>query len=307
MGTMTKKNIFITGGSGFIGKNLNEYLAGSYNLFSPSHKELDLLDESSVVNFVKKNNIHIIINCANIGGGRDTTHVKDVVHTNLRMFFNIMKCSDIVKKVIHFGSGAEYDKSKPIIDVREEDSKKSIPKDDYGFYKYVCSRFIEKSKNIICLRLFGVYGKHENYLFKFISNAIVKNLLHMPIFIKQNTIFDYLYIDDLMYMIKYFIEHEGPEHIYNATRGEKIDLKTIAEMINSVSDYTSEVTVLNPGFNNEYSSNNDKIVKVIKDIQFTPHKQAIRKLYLWYKEHIKEIDQNEVRKDPYINIISVKK
>ena len=38
------KNILITGGSGFIGKNLREQLQGKYNIYAPSHSELELLD-----------------------------------------------------------------------------------------------------------------------------------------------------------------------------------------------------------------------------------------------------------------------
>lgn len=55
--------------------------------------------------------------------------------------------------MIHFGSGAEYDKSKPIVKVKETDFGKVIPKDEYGFFKYICSKYIEKTDKIICLRI----------------------------------------------------------------------------------------------------------------------------------------------------------
>ena len=72
---------------------------------------------------------------------------------------------------------------------------------DYGFSKYLISQYIEKSDNCVCLRLFGVFGKYEDYEYKFISNAIVKNLLQMPIRIRQNVYFDWLYINDLMKIV----------------------------------------------------------------------------------------------------------
>ena len=64
-----KRRIFVTGGGGFIGKNFQEYFSEKYCIFSPSHKELDLLDEKAVFEFVNKNKIDIIVHCANVGEG----------------------------------------------------------------------------------------------------------------------------------------------------------------------------------------------------------------------------------------------
>jgi len=40
--------ILITGGSGFIGRNLAEQLASTYEVLAPSSAELDLLKEQAV-------------------------------------------------------------------------------------------------------------------------------------------------------------------------------------------------------------------------------------------------------------------
>ena len=47
------------------------------------------------------------------------------------------------------------------------------------------------------LRLFGVFGRHEDYAIRFISNAICKTLFDLPITLRQNRTFSYLYVDDL--------------------------------------------------------------------------------------------------------------
>lgn len=48
--------------------------------------------------------------------------------------------------------------------------------------------------------------------------------------------------------------------IYNATSGEeyKIDLLTIANIVNNLSDFKSSIIILNKGLNNEYTSSNEK-------------------------------------------------
>lgn len=179
--------ILIIGANGFIGRHLCEHLVKNsiYTLLTPDSKTLNIANEKSVDSYMDEKAPDIIINCANRGGGRDSGN-ENIIHENLRMFFNIVKHSDKVSKIIHFGSGAEYSKHKSIVDAKEEDADIAMPLDEYGFYKAVCSKFIEKSDNNLNLRIFGCYGEYENYEFKFISNAIVKNLLHLPITINKN-------------------------------------------------------------------------------------------------------------------------
>lgn len=298
-------NIFITGGNGFIGSHLKEYLQKgyTYSVFIPSSQELNLSSELDVEKYIKQNKIDIIVHLANKGGGRDTMDMKNVAEYNLRMFFNIAKHEKNVQKIISFGSGAEYGKHKPIVNAVEDEYLQELPFDEYGFYKSITSRYIEKSDNIIQLRLFGVYGEYENYLYKFISNAVVKNLLHLPIIINQNVFFDYIYIKDLLKIIDYFLFNNAKDKIYNASKGEKIDLVSLANIINEVSEHKSEIVILNSGLNNEYTSNNQKILKELKELKFTPHKEAISNLYIYFKNNLKNLDIKTIKEDYYLRNI----
>jgi nucleoside-diphosphate-sugar epimerase len=296
-------NIFITGSNGFIGSHLKEYLQNNYTnytIFIPSSKELDLANEIAVDDYILSNKIDIIIHLANRGGGRDTVGMKNVTEYNLRIFFNIAKHEKNVKKIISFGSGAEYAKHKPIIDAKEDDYLDMQPLDEYGFYKFITSRYIEKSDNIIQLRIFGAYGEYENYRFKFISNAIVKNLLHLPIVINKNVYFDYIYIDDLVKMIDWFIHNVPKKKIYNVTTGQKIDLISLANLVNETSDFKSDIRVLNDGFNNEYTSSNQRLMKEIGGFQFMSHQEAIKKMRKYFSENLEDLDRESIINDPYL-------
>ena len=300
-------NIFITGSNGFIGTHLKEYLNknySKYNLFTPSSKELDLVNEEEVDNYILGNKIDIIIHLANKGGDRTTVDMKNVTEYNLRIFFNIAKHEKNVKKIISFGSGAEYSKHKPIVDAHEEDYLDAQPLDEYGFYKSITSKYIEKSDNIVQLRIFGAYGEYENYRFKFITNAIVKNLLKLPIVINKNVYFDYIYINDLLKMIDWTIHNESKEKIYNATTGIKIDLITLANLVNETSDFKSEIKILNDGLNNEYTSNNERIMKELKNFEFTSHKKAIQKMREYFKANLEKLDKESIINDPYLKEIN---
>lgn len=297
--------ILIIGANGFIGKHLREYFLNesSYSLLSPDSKTLNLMDETSVDTYISMTQPDIIINCANRGGGRDSGN-ENIIHDNLRMFFNIVKHSDKVSKIIHFGSGAEYGKHKSIVDVKEEDADRALPLDEYGFYKSVCSKFIEKSDNNLNLRVFGCYGEFENYEFKFISNAIVKNLLHLPITINKNVFFDYIYIEDLVKIVDYFLKNSTRHKVYNVTTGMKIDLLSLAKLVNETSDFTSEIKVINEGLNNEYTSINDRLMDEIGAFEFTPHREAIIRMRNYYRSILDQIDRKKIEADPYLQLCS---
>jgi len=291
------KNVLITGGAGFIGRNLQEYLKGKFNIFAPSQAELDLLDTESVEKYISDHNIEVVINCA--AYGIYGVEIQNIVSRNLKMFFNIIRNLDKVEKIIQLGSGAEYDRSRPIIRIKEEDFDQRIPKDDYGFYKYICSKYIEENDKIVCLRLFGVYGKYDAD-FKFIPSTIIKNLLKQNTTINQNIILDYLYIDDLMLIVEYFILNKPKFKMYNVVSDQSIDLITICNIINEISDYKSKITVLKGELNNEFTGDNTRLKNEIPNLKFTDYKKGIEKLFRYYKENLGKIDKDTITKDRYL-------
>ncbi len=293
------ETIFITGSSGFIGRNIVEFFENDYNILAPPHKELDLLSQEDVNEFFDDNDIDYVIHCANLGGNRKAIDSPDIVEKNTRMFFNIVENSTKYKKLIHLGSGAEYSKDSMPPKVTEDYLGTVIPKDYYGFSKYIISKYIENTENIYCLRLFGVFGRYEDYEFKFISNSILKNILEMPITIMQNVYFDWIYIDDLLNIINYFIENKPSKNIFNASTGKKTDLITISNIINENSDFKSDINIINEGLNKEYSANNDRLMNEIKNYKFKSMEEAIKELFNYYKSNIDIINCEIVIEDPY--------
>jgi GDP-L-fucose synthase len=300
-------NILVTGSKGFIGRHLTEYLiySSDHKVYAPSSNELNLLDEHKLDKYIELNNINFIIHAANKGWKRKASTMKNVVEYNLRMFFNLAKHEKELTGLINFGSGAEYGKNKPIINALEEDALFKFPLDEYGFYKSIISRYIDKSDNMINFRIFGCYGEYENYKFKFISNAIIKNLLHLPIVINQNVFFDYIYVHDLIKIISFFINNKAKFKNYNLTTGKKIDLITLSNIINNISDFKSEIVILNDGLNNEYTSDNRRILKELGNFKFTEYNNAIEKMIRYYESIINRVDKNEIIQDEYLKYCKI--
>src|SRR5260221_1689805 len=289
--------ILITGGTGFVGRNLAEGLRDKYSVFTPTHEELDVENFSYVEKYITAHKIDIIIHAALQGG--DT-----VLETMLIMFASILRNAGKVDKIIYFGSGAEYAKIRDLKKVKEEEIGKYIPKDNYGLGKYICNQLASNEKKIINLRLFGIYGKYENYLFKFISNSIAKNLLGLPIQIKQDVLFDYLYIDDLIPVVEYFLNHQSPYRDYNITPNKSITLKEICEIINEITKIPSKISIGNKKQNFIYTGDDARILKTIPNLHFTSYEDGIGKLFSYHKDNIKKLDRNALIKDDYLARVS---
>lgn len=278
--------IFITGGTGFIGRNLKEQLSNRYSISAPTHEELELLDEGAVFQFLKEKKFDVVIHTANWNATRNSKkEPSKVLSNNLRMFFNIVRYREYFGKMILFGSGEEYDRKYWIPKMQEEYFDTYVPGDDSGFSKYIMSKYTQGEDNILELRLFGVFGKYEDWEIRFISNACCKTIWNLPITIKQNVFFDYLYIDDLVKITEWFLRHEAHEKVYNVCTGRTYDLLTLARKILEIANKDLEIKIFNPGLGREYSGDNSRLIKEIGRFPFKDIDSCISELYSWYFSH----------------------
>lgn len=287
--------LLITGSKGFIGKNLAEWFQNQYVIKTPDRRELDLLDSSAVEAYLEKEKFDIIIHAANTNNTRNTSVTSDeVLDRNLRMFFNLERCNAHYGRMYYFGSGAEYDMRYYMPDMMEDYFGTNIPQDAYGFSKYIMSKTSERNNNVYDLRLFGVYGKYEEWERRFISNAICRALKGKDITIQKNVYFDYLWIDDLCRIMEWFVENEPAYKQYNICRGSRIDLYSLACVIREILNFDCEIIVREQGWKPEYTGNNQRMLKEIGNFQFTGFKESIYCLCEFYKAHIDAIDENKL-------------
>ncbi len=291
------KKVLITGGSGFIGRNLVEYLGDRYNISAPGSAELDLLDEHAVRDFLRSGGFNAVVHAATTRSNRSVGAPSDMLDRNCRMFFNLARNQALFGKMLHFGSGAEYSRECLPTLVKETYFDTRVPRDAYGFSKYICAKYAERADNIVVLRLFGVFGKYEAWAVRFISNACARVVKGLPIVIRQNVAFDYLYIGELAKLTAWFVENKPRHKAYNVCRGRTFTLQELAQMVAAASGRSPAIIVRNQGMAAEYSGDNTRLLDEIGGYEFREMSECVSELYEWYEAHASEIDAVQLRFD----------
>lgn len=293
-----KENVLITGAgpNGITGKLIKEKLADEYTVIAPSSKELDLTNDEMVNSFFENNKIDYVIHCATFRPLHNTTShfVDDILESNLRMYFSLARQSNRLKKMIYFGSGAEFDKTSAIIDIKEEAFGRSIPKDQYGLGKYIMNLNTRTSNNIYNLRLFGTINPLERYTKNVVSNICVKAISGDKISLRKNCMFSFVDMDDVILLVKRMLREDLCFHDYNITSGKNYSLADIAEIISKISAKRNPVIFENEGLNLEYTGSNERIISQFTNFQFTDISVSLKKVYDFYLQNQSAIDFENV-------------
>lgn len=283
----------MTGGNGFIGKNIAEsFLAQKYEIFAPRSCELDLIDTDCVDEYFRDKEFDVVIHSATKPGHRNAKDLTNLFESNVKMFENLVKHKDKYGKFINFGSGAIYNTSKDIINATEEQRYDSVGEKDHDRCKITIAKRIDELENFVDFNIFGIFGKYEDWEIRFISNAICKVLYDLPITLRQNRRFSYLYVEDLMPILEFFIENDAKYKSYNIVPDEKTTLLDIAELVRKTSGKDLSIDVANQGWGFDYTGDNSRLKEEkLLNIHFTKLEQSVSALYHYYESIIDKINK----------------
>lgn len=231
-------NILITGGGGYVGKVFYEHFKTKYNISLLTRKEANLTDLKQVKNFFDGKYFDVVIHCAIVGGGRLDEDIPSVLDDNLKMYYNLLECENHFNKLIHFGSGAETQES------------------FYGWSKKIIHNSIQDKDKFYNVRILNVFDENE-LDYKFIKTNIKKYINKQDIEIFQNKFMDFFYMKDLVTLVKYYIDNNGPK-VIDCCYNYSPTLYDVAQIINNLDNYKVNINFkkwdMAPPFNGTFNN-----------------------------------------------------
>ena len=153
--------ILITGAGGFLGQYLAKELA-DYDVCAFTRQQLNLADANAVQQHFSVVKYDAVIHCG--ASGRNTPMAEDwnIVSNNLASIINLMTHRHKFGQLINIGTGAEFDVSLPIDNVKEDEIFNRSPRQSYGLSKNMIARYLSEQPNCFTLRLFGCFDSSED-------------------------------------------------------------------------------------------------------------------------------------------------
>jgi UDP-glucose 4-epimerase len=281
--------VLITGASGFIGRNLADWLEPRHETAAPARRELDLLDEASVRAYLERRGFDAVIHAAAEGVSRHGAG-PDVFRNNREMFFNLARNEASFGRLIFLSSGAVYDQTHWHARMREDEFGAHVPSDDYGFSKYVCAQAVDRLREAYELRVFGVFGRYEDWRVRFISNTCCRVLWDRAVEIRRNSRFDYLDVEDLCRAVECCLEKDLRHRHYNLSSGVATELTAVVSKVAAIAGKPVPITVRDSEAGPEYSGDNSRLVDELSGWRPRPLDESLERLYRWYEARKDSID-----------------
>lgn len=250
-----KQKVLITGGTGFIGRNVvNQLLKKEYEVhslvfppFAPEQDglfqyEMNLMDTKAVDEFLKEHKFENLIHLAwYVGKGCQTSTINlDWVTVSLNLLKSFQENGG--KKVLYTGSVSEYDYKYGYMteDFTPLNNEYLYGKSKAALYSMVKEFCTLTKLDFKWARLFNVYGPNERDA-RLMPSVIISMLKGEDVKVSTCEKYqDYLHVEDIAAGIISLFESDV-QNAVNICSGEPIKLRTIVEKIAELTDFKGNI------------------------------------------------------------------
>jgi len=258
--------VLLTGATGFLGKNLVEYLpkylGEQYRVSGIGSKQYDLRNQHACRKALEYFNPDVIVHAAgSVGGiGANQENPGKFMYDNLIMGTNLIEEARVKKvpKFVLLGTVCAYPKHCPV-PFNEEEIWEGYPEETnapYGIAKKTLMRLLQaygeqygmRGANLIPVNM---YGPHDHFnltsshvipalILKFYS-AIKNGDQVVPIWGTGEASREFLYAPDCAEAIALAIKHNVPLDPINIGTGKEIKIKDLVQEIADQMEYTGDI------------------------------------------------------------------
>lgn len=258
--------IFITGGSGLVGRNLLEYSGASqYEILAPSSIQLNLLNEDAVNTFLRKNMPDMIIHCAGLVGGiqANIANPARFFFDNIQMGINVINSAKRIgiPQLINLGSSCMYPRNapNPLAEDAVLTGELEPTNEGYALAKITCARLCDyicqekpslSYKTLIPCNLYGRHDKFGTHNSHMVPAVISK--IHAAVESGSNEVNiwgdgearrEFMYAGDLADFIFYAIKRFGDlPNMLNVGLGHDYSINQYYQAVANVLEYKGEFT-----------------------------------------------------------------
>ena len=254
---MKERKILVAGGSGMVGSSILRKLKehGYNNLLLPKRSELNLLDQSSVYHYLKKNKPDFIfIAAAKVGGILANDNFSaDFLFENLQIQNNLIHGAHLadINNIIFLGSSCVYPRMAPQ-PIKEEyllTGPFEKTNEGYAIAKIsgikLCEHYKKQyNRNYFSVMPTNLYGLNDNYdlrnshvlpaLIKKIHDAKENEKKEIMIWGSGEPKREFLYVDDLADACIHLMKINYTGEIINIGTGKDLTITELAKKIISI-------------------------------------------------------------------------
>lgn len=304
---MTK--ILVTGGSGLIGKALQNYIFHSDDTENEwiflSSKELNLLNEENTINYLEKVRPQMVIHlAARVGGLYNNMNNNERMFTdNMKMNLNIiLACEKVgVKRFVSVLSTCIFPNAPPALPLTEDMIHSGPPHHSNEGYS-MAKRMLEVQSRLskmesICLIPTNLFGPYDNFAIE--DAHVIPALIHKCYLARKEgrpfkvagsgkAVRQFLYNGDMasiLYWAAIKKENVKNNHeMYICAPGEKdeVTIETVARIIAKKMEYPVEFDVSYAEGQQKKTASNQKLLEEMPELTFSSFESKLNDTIEWF-------------------------
>jgi GDP-L-fucose synthase len=259
---LANKRVLVTGGAGFLGKQVVAKLEerGCQKIFVPRSKDIDLARWESCTRAVEDRDVVIHL-AAKVGGiGYNQTYPASLFYDNAIMGIQMMEAArqEAVEKFVALGTVCAYPKFTRV-PFKEEDLWNGYPEETNAPYGLAKKMLLVQSQayrrqygfNAIFLLPVNLYGPGDNFdlesshvipaLIRKFTEAVRDNRREVEVWGTGEVSREFLYVEDAAEAIVLATERYNKPEPVNIGAGFEIKIKDLVKLIADVTGFKGEI------------------------------------------------------------------